>query len=94
MEVIDKAIHSLADNSELSEELKALIFNNERLQMSVEELEQERIKLLEKAKSLPEREYVVELLFNVLLGASKVTPQSQRGSSIWNELVQINQNCS
>jgi hypothetical protein len=51
-------------------------------------------KLLEKAETQPEREYVVELLFNILLGAKHLSPQSPKGNSLWNELVQINQNCT
>lgn len=65
--------------------------NNEHLQVSIEELEAERRNLLEKARSLPEREYVVELLFNIILGAKNLSPQSQKGSAVWNELIQINQ---
>jgi hypothetical protein len=94
MEEIDKAIHSLQDNSEFSEEVKSLIVNNEKLQISLEELEEEKRKLLEKAETQPEREYVVELLFNILLGAKHLSPQSPKGNSLWNELVQINQNCT
>lgn len=52
--------------------MKSLIINNEQLQISIEELEDERKKLLEKARNLPEREYVVELLFNIILRARKL----------------------
>lgn len=68
--------------------------NNEHLQVSIEELEAERRNLLEKARSLPEREYVVELLFNIILGAKNLSPQSPKGSAVWNELIQINQKYS
>lgn len=48
---------------------------------------------MEKAKKLPEREYVVELVFNVLLGARGVSSESEKGTTLWNQLVKINQEC-
>lgn len=64
------------------------------MQISLEELEEEKRKLLERVETQPEREYVVELLFNILLGAKHLSPQSPKGNLLWNELIQINQKCS
>jgi len=56
---------------------------------TIEEIQTENEHLKQLLQTYPQPEYILELIFNILLYFSKIPAKSEEGKSLWDDLIEI-----